>query len=84
MHWKDRLGKVQAEPGVIKRSLFCKFCVEKEKKKNHATYSLFPPTAWGPLAFLPDTLSLVSQWTHLRVFRVYSYERICWVIGLLS
>ena len=32
--------------------------LQRRKKKTSATCSLFPPAAWGPLAFLPVTLSL--------------------------
>ena len=32
----------------------------KKKQKSPALYNLFPPIGWGPLAFLPATLSLIS------------------------
>ena len=32
--------------------------LQRRKKKTSAARSLFPPVAWGPLPFLPVTLSL--------------------------
>ena len=57
------------------RFMYCWLILCSEGKMS-ATCSLFPLAAWGPLAFLPVTLSASKSF-----YQVIAWKRKCWVRG---